>query len=120
MGRSFFVTVSYELDPKTPSDARKLFRAELVGRGFQDRARTLLMPSNSVWGVRVATDEQTTDDLHQVCARDLRGAAAAVAQTGRHIQIVRAWIHVSGGGTFGLAAPEALAHDAPTSGSQEG
>lgn len=109
MQRTFYCTMSYELHPTTPPEARKLLRAELVGRRWNDRSKALLMPSSTLWIRRAATDDETTDDLHAHCARDLRDAAAAVARTGRPIQVVRAWIHVSGAGTFGLAPAEALA-----------
>ncbi len=120
MLRTFYATMSYELSPTTPPEARKLLRAELCGRKWFDRANTLLMPSSTVWGVRSATDDQTTDDVHAGCARDLRDAAAAVARTGRPIQVVRAWIHVSGAGTFALAPAEALALPAPRESGDEG
>jgi hypothetical protein len=109
MSRTFYATMSYELDPKTPPDARKLLRAELVGRKWNDRTRALLMPSSTVWSLKPAADDETTDDVHAACVRDLRDAAAAVARTGRQIAVVRAWVHVSGAGTIGLAPAEALA-----------
>lgn len=108
MMRSFYATMSYELAPSTPPDARKLLRAELVGRKWNDRVNALLMPSSTVWAERFAKDEETTGDVFNGCARDLRDAAAAVARTGRPIQVVRAWVHVSGGGTFALAPAELL------------
>lgn len=113
MNRSFYATMSYELHPTTPPEARKLLRAELVGRKWQDRARALLMPASTVWAIRMAGADETTDDIHAACARDLRDAAAAVARTGRPIQVVRAWIHVSGAGTFGLAPAELFAQPKP-------
>ncbi|MEZ4301129.1 MAG: hypothetical protein R3B70_39700 [Polyangiaceae bacterium] len=109
MARTFFATMSYELDPKTPPEARKLLRAELVGRVWQDRALALLLPSNTVFARKTAAEDETTDDVHAACARDLRDAAAAVARTGRPIRLLRAWIHVSGGGTSGLVPQESLA-----------
>jgi hypothetical protein len=109
MNRTFYATMSYELSPATPAEARKLLRAELCGRKWNDRARAMLMPASAVWAIKTAGDEETTDDVHAACARELGEAAAAVARTGRPIQVVRAWIHVSGAGTFGLAAPESFA-----------
>lgn len=109
MNRKFYASMSYELHPTTPPEARKLLRAELCGRRWQDRHKGALMPSSTVWIVREATDDETTDDVHAACVRDLRDAAAAVARTGRPIQVVRAWVHVSGAGTCKLAPPEALA-----------
>jgi hypothetical protein len=115
MKRTFLATMSYELSPATPPEARKLLRAELVGRRWNDRANARLMPASTVWSTRYAADEETVDDVHDACVRELRDAAAAVARTGRPIQVLRAWVHVSGAGTYGLAAAEALA--LPESGS---
>ncbi len=108
MRRTFYATISYELHPTTPPEARKLLRAEMCGRRWQDRHKAALMPSSTLWIVRQAGDDETTDDVHAACVRDLRDAAAAVARTGRPIQLVRAWVHVSGAGTCGLAPAEAL------------
>ncbi len=109
MKRTFTVTLSYELHPTTPPEARKLLRAELVGRKWNDRHRAALMPSNTLWITRAVGDDDTTDEVHVASVRDLREAAQAVARTGRPIQIVRAWLHISGGGAFSLAAPEDIA-----------
>lgn len=106
--RAFVVTMSYELHPTTSIEARKLLRAELVGRKWNDRHKTMLMPASTVWAQRTADDEETTDHVHARCAGDLREAAQAVARTGRPIQVVRAWLHISGGGGMGLIAPESL------------
>lgn len=108
MERKFYVTMSYELHPTTPAEARKLLRAELVGRKWQDRHKTALMPSSTLWILRAAGEDDTTDEVHAACVRELREAASAVARTGRPIQIVRAWLHISGGGGVGLVAPESL------------
>ncbi len=108
MKRTFLVTMSYELHPTTPPEARKLLRAELVGRKWNDRHKAALMPSSTVWCSRTMGDDDTTDEVHAACVKDLREAAAAVARTGRPIKVVRAWLHISGGGGMGLAAPEAL------------
>jgi len=69
------------------------------------------MPAGTVWIRRSAPPEHTTDDVHEACARDLHAAVAAVAQMGRPIKLVRAFIQVSGAGTYGLvkdlpAAPQ--------------
>ncbi|MFO0587807.1 MAG: hypothetical protein U0441_09720 [Polyangiaceae bacterium] len=106
--RTFVVTMSYELHPATPPDARKLLRAELVGRKWSDRHKTMLMPSGTVWAQRSAEDDETTDDVHARCVSELRDAAIAVARTGRPIAVVRAWLHISGGGGMGLATAESL------------
>jgi hypothetical protein len=101
--RVFYASMSYDVSPETTPEARKLLRAELVGRRWHDRVRNRLMPRMAVWIDKKAEDHQTTDDIHTLCARDLRDAARAVAATGRHIKITRAFIQVTGAGTFGLA-----------------
>ena len=101
--RTFYCSMMYDVSPDTAPDARKLLRAELVGRRWHDRRRDRLVPRCGVWIDRKVTDEQTTDDVHTLCAEDLRDAAQAVAATGRKIRVLRAWIQVAGGGTFGLA-----------------
>jgi hypothetical protein len=101
--RSFIATLVYELHPDTAPDARKLLRAQLVGRRWQDRCEGAAMPSTALWIRRSAEDDLTTDDVHAACARDLRDAAAAVEKTGRPVKVVRAWVQVSGAGTYGLA-----------------
>jgi hypothetical protein len=60
------------------------------------------MPAGTVWIRRSAEDPQTVDDIHAACARELHAAVAAVAQTGRSIRLIRAWVQVSGAGTSGL------------------
>jgi hypothetical protein len=99
---TFIATMTYELTPATAPDSRKLLRAELVGRRWQDRCEGALMPANTVWIKRAAEPEHTTDDVHEACARDLFSAVAAVAKMGREIAVVRAWVQVSGAGTYGL------------------
>lgn len=108
MARTFFATLSYELHPTTTPEARKLFRAELCGRRWNDRHKGALMPSSTVWIARPAAEEDTTDEVHVACVKDLRDAAQAVLRTGRPLKVVRAWLHISGGGSFSLVAPESL------------
>lgn len=98
---TFIATMSYELDAATEPDARKLLRAELVGRKWEDRHQGTRLPSNTVWCRRGAGERSTCDDVHAECGRDLKDAVAAVARTGRTIALVRAWVQVSGAGTFG-------------------
>jgi hypothetical protein len=101
----FIATMSYDLHASTAPDARKLMRAELVGRRWKDRSNDgALMPAGTVWIKRSAGPGETVDDLHAACARDLRAAVAAVAATGRDITLVRAWVHVSGSGAYGPVA----------------
>ena len=101
---TFIATMSYEVSATTAPDSRKLLRAELVGRRWQDRLEGALMPANTVWINRPAAPDHTTDDVHEACARDLFAAVAAVAAMGREITLVRAWVQVSGAGTYGLVS----------------
>jgi hypothetical protein len=100
--RKFIASMSYDLSPETAPDARKLLRAELVGRRWKDRCRERLMPKNSVWIERSVDDEHTTSDVHDRCAEELQKAVAAVAKTGRSIRVLRAWVQVAGAGSYGL------------------
>lgn len=95
--------MSYELSPATSDDARKLLRAELVGRRWQDRCKGTPLPSNTLWIRRSAGPDDTTDTLHTLCARELVDAMEAVSRRGLPIAVQRAWIFVSGAGTYGPA-----------------
>lgn len=97
----FTATMTYELGPSTESDARKLLRAELVGRRWNDRYDSAPMPANTVWIRRAAGPGENTDHIHAACGRELQEAVAAVARRGLTISLARAWVHVSGAGTFG-------------------
>src|SRR5438874_782328 len=99
---TFIATMVYELHSATEPDARKLLRAELVGRRWQERQDGVLLPANAVWIRRSADPEHTTDDAHRACAEDLFKAVSAVLATGRKIALLRAWVQVSGAGTFGV------------------
>ncbi len=112
MARTFIVTVAYELKGGASEESAKLLRAELVSRGFRDTQGERALPKNSVWAQRPLGEDDTTDALHDACTRDLRLAAAAVRATGRTLELTRAWIQVSGGGTYGLAAGELGSPDA--------
>ncbi len=105
---TFAATLSYELTPTTPPEARKLLRAELVGRKWNDRYKAALMPPSTLWIIRSVGDDDTTDEVHAACVRDLREAVAAVERRGLPIQVVRAWLHIPGGGSWSLATPEEL------------
>ena len=109
----FVCSMVYDLSSDTPPDARKLLRAELVGRRWKDRVRKRLMPRNMVWMLRPADETDTTSDLHDACTEDLLKAARAVKATGRAITVLRAWVHVSGGGTYGLAGEDAFRDSPP-------
>lgn len=100
----FIATLTYELHPSTESDAKKLLRAELVGRRWQDRCNGVPMPANTVWAKRTIGKDETTDTLQARCAHELYDAIASVARTGRAIALKSAWVHVSGSGTYGLVA----------------
>ncbi|MCA9617877.1 MAG: hypothetical protein KC731_02580 [Myxococcales bacterium] len=110
--RQFIATMSYELSADTPPDARKLLLAELVGRRWKDRVKERRMPRNTVWIKRGAEDHETTSDLHLRCSEELRDAAAAVARSGRVIRVLRAYVQVAGGGSYGLA-PEGFFEGSP-------
>ncbi len=96
---AFFATLAYELHPQTEPDAAKLFRAELVGRRWQERYEGERMPANALWMHRSGA---TTDDVHAACAEDLHKAVAAVAGMGKRIALLRAFLQVTGAGTTGL------------------
>ncbi len=99
---AFVATLAYELHPQTEPDAAKLLRAEMVGRRWQDRYEGERMPANALWIRRTAEPNHTTDDVHAACAEDLRKAVTAVAAMGKRIGVVRAFVQVTGAGTFGL------------------
>ncbi len=103
MHMAFIATVVYELDPTTPPESRKLLRAELAGRRYNDRWEGKLMPSNAVWIRRTAEPHETVDHLQKKCTAELQSAVAAVAKTGLAIALLRAWVQVTGAGAFGLA-----------------
>jgi hypothetical protein len=98
---TFIATMTYDLDPGTEPDARKLLRAELVGRRWQDRLEGAALPSTAVWCRKAAGERESCDDVHAACGRDLAEAVRAVASTGRRIGVTRAWVQVSGAGTYG-------------------
>lgn len=104
--RKFVCTLAYEVHPGTSDEARRLLRAELVGRRWQERVGDRRLPSTVLFMVRSAVDEHTTNDVHDACAADLRAAAEAVRAMGRELVVTRAWVHVSGGGTYGPVAGE--------------
>lgn len=105
----FVATLSYELDASTSSDARKLLRAELVGRRYNDRYEGKPMPANCLWIGRNTEPGETVDHLLEKSRAELHAAVAAVARTGLSIRLVRGWVQVTGAGTYGLiegVAPE--------------
>ena len=107
----FVCSMTYDLSSDTSEDARGLLRAELVARRWNDRLKERALPRAAVWMLK--SSEETTDKIHDQCTRDLRAAAMAVRATGRSITVLRAWIHVSGGGTYGLAGEDAFKDSPP-------
>jgi hypothetical protein len=103
---AFIATVAYELDPSTPPEAQKLLRAELVGRRYNDRFEGKRMPANTVWIRRNTEPNETVDDLKLRCGAELRAAVAAVARAKLPIRLLRAWVQVTGAGTYGLVDPD--------------
>ena len=102
--RTFIASMSYELAADASPTARKLLRAELVGRRWKERLRDRPMPLGCLWIERGAGDDETTDDVHRRCAVDLRDAAQAVTLAGLPLRVLRAFIQVAGGGSYGLTA----------------
>ena len=99
---TFFATLVYELDPKTDPDARKLLRAEMVGRRWQDKIDGRPLPATALFMRRAAPAEDTTDDVHRACGLDLQSAVDSVRKMGVSIELRRAWVQVTGAGTYGL------------------
>jgi hypothetical protein len=99
---AFVATLAYELHAQTDPDAAKLLRAELAGRRWQDRYEGERMPANTLWMKRSGEPHHTTDDLHAACVEDLYKSVAAVAGMGRKIVLLRAWVQVTGSGTYGV------------------
>jgi hypothetical protein len=98
----FTGTLVYELDPTTSADARKLLRAELVGRRWNDRYENKRMPDNCLWIRRNLEPGENVDDLAARARRELHAAVEAVARTGLKIRLVRGWVQITGAGTYGL------------------
>src|SRR5829696_8208162 len=101
---TFFATLVYELDANTDPDARKLLRAEMVGRRWLDKIDGRPLPSTALWMRRAAGPDDTTDDVHRACGADLLEAVASVQKRGATVQVRRAWVQVTGAGTYGLVA----------------
>lgn len=101
----FVATLAYELDAKTSRDAAKLLRAELVARRYNDHYEGKPMPAGCVWIQRSTSPGETVDHLMAKSEREIHAAVAAVAARGLPIRLVRAWVQVSGAGTWGLVRP---------------
>jgi len=99
---AFVATLAWELDPSSSPQAAKLLVAELLGRQYLDRFEGKRLPAHTVWIRRNVEDGETVDDLKRRCAAELRAAAAAVARAGLPIRLVRAWVQVTGAGTYGV------------------
>jgi hypothetical protein len=100
---TFVATMTYELSADTSSDARKLLKAELAARRWEDRQDGQRLPAGTVWMRRGAPAGHTVDALFEDATAELRSAVAAVAGRGEPITLLRAWLHISGAGTYGLA-----------------
>lgn len=100
----FFATLVYELDPLTPPPLRKLLRAELAGRRWSDRFDGHLMPDCTLWIRREAGPGEDVNHLKDKCVRELYDAVQAVSAT-QPIKLIRAWVQISGAGTWGLVLP---------------
>lgn len=98
----FVATVVYEFAPSTEPKAQKLFRAEMVGRRYKEQWEGLPLPKNTLWIRRTAEPSETVDDLKERCRLEVVGAAGAVRKAGLAIDLPAVWVHVMGGGTFGL------------------
>jgi hypothetical protein len=99
---AFVATLAYELDPSTSPQAAKLLVAELVGRRYNDRFEGKRMPANVLWIRRAGEPSETVDDLKAKMGAELAAAVAAVARAGLPIRLLRAWVQITGAGTFGL------------------
>jgi hypothetical protein len=104
--RWFFATLVYELDPLTAPPLRKLLRAELAGRRWNDRFDGHLMPDCTFWIRREAGPDEDVNQLKDRCVRELYDSVQAVCA--KHpIKLIRAWVQISGAGTWGLVLPNA-------------
>jgi len=101
----FVATLSYELDASTSTQAAKLLRAELVGRRYNDHYEGKPMPLGCLWIQRSTDPGETVDHLLAKSEREIHAAVAAVAGRGLPIGLARAWVQVSGAGTWGLVRP---------------
>ena len=104
---AFVATLAWELHASTSPQAAKLLVAELVGRRYLDRFEGKRLPAHTVWIRRNVEEGETVDDLKRRCSAELHAAVAAVARAGLPIRLLRAWVQVTGAGTYGLVEPEA-------------
>jgi hypothetical protein len=104
---AFVATLAWELDATSSPQAARLLVAELVGRRYLDRFEGKRLPAHTVWIRRNVEAGENVDDLRLRCAAELRAAVAAVARAGLPIRLVRAWVQVTGAGTYGLIEVEA-------------
>lgn len=102
----FVSTLVYELHPTTEPKATKLFRAELVGRRYKEQWEGQPLPRTALWIRQTLEPEETVDDLRDRVGRDVRAAALAVRRAGLALEVTSAWVHVMGGGTYGLVGVE--------------
>ncbi len=98
----FVATVVYEFAPSTEARAQKLFRAEMVGRRYKEQWEGLPLPRNALWIRRTTEPNETVDELKERSRVEVMSAVNAVRKAGLPIELTAVWVHVMGGGTFGL------------------
>lgn len=106
MAFTFIATMVYELSPETSAEGKKLLRAQLVGRRWFDRHEGKRVPDSMVWARKTNDAGETVDVLKAQCERELLASVDAVAALGVPIRLARAWIQVSGAGSYGPVALE--------------
>ena len=84
---SFIATVSYELSKDTTDDARRLFRAELVGRRYFDRWEGKRMPDTTVWARKTAAEGEASDLKRRFAS--VQQELNALEHTGDHERFAR-------------------------------
>ena len=100
--RKFTASMSFDLNADVTPQARKLLLAEMAGRRWQDTWQKRRLPRNTLRIRRSLEHDLNTDDLHRLCAEELRAAARAVQNMGMNLTVSRAYVVVSGSGTSGL------------------
>ncbi len=98
----FVASVVYEFAQSTEGKAQKLFRAEMVGRRYKEQWEGQPLPKNALWIRRTTEPSETVDDLKERCRLEVVSAVGAVRKAGLVIEVTSVWVHVMGGGTFGL------------------
>jgi len=99
----FVATIVYEFSPTTDAKAQKLFRAEMVGRRYNEHWEGRPLPRTALWIRRTTEAGETVVELKARCEREVQSAVQAVRKFGLTIELSALWVKVMGGGTFGLA-----------------